>query len=177
MNNDNIYEIIIEWLESLYSEIPYISKNLSDYLEYVKEKLKDEQLNIDSLKVELKDKIIIDILKGYNYLEFLNFYINHNFKETNKIEEIIDYFYELNRLIEDSGRIMLMDDYFYLLKNNKILLKLLEVVYNRYDKFIKNNRFSEVNSNSLLKAIMQAYCDLNSIEIEDRFDKLEDIHC
>ena len=176
MNNDNIYEIIIEWLESLYSEIPYISKDLSDYLEYVKEKLKDEKLNIDSLKVELKDKIIIDILKGYNYLEFLNFYINHNFKETNKIEEIIDYFYELNRLIEDSGRIMLMDDYFYLLKNNKILLKLLEVVYNRYDKFIKNNRFSEVNSNSLLKAIMQAYCDLNNIEIEDRFDKLEDYY-
>lgn len=176
MNSDDIYEIIINWLESLYSEIPYISNNLSDYLEYLKEKIKDEELNIDSLKIELKDKIIIDILKGENYLKFLDFYVNHNFKETNKIGEIIDYFYELNRLIENSGRIMLMDDYFYLLKNNKILLKLSEVVYSKFEKIINKNRFSEVNNNPLLKAIIQAYCDLNNIEIEDKFEYLNNYY-
>ena len=155
-------------IENYYDKTPFISLSKEKYVEYIYSLIKKVQIkdNIDLID-KIKNYTLSLIMNSSNYLDFVDYYINQNYSFTLNLNKILDYFKDLEEIFDNRKEMIDINDLVNLLKNNKKLYSLIEVVFKYYEKSIINNRINDSIDCRILISIIEAYCLLNNIELKE----------
>ena len=155
-------------IENYYDKTPFISLSKEKYVEYIYSLIKKVQIkdNIDLID-KIKNYTLSLIMNSSNYLDFVDYYINQNYSFTLNLNKILDYFKDLEEIFDNRKEMIDINDLVNLLKNNKKLYSLIEVVFKYYEKSIINNRINDSIDCRILISFIEAYCLLNNIELKE----------
>lgn len=170
MNNKSVKSIEEELLSKIEMDYlnnrQYIFISKDKYMEYINELLKKEfNNNITEFLNIVQDYTLTLIMNSSKSLNYIDSYINNNYCYTLNINEIIKYFKDLNNLFKYKKESIDINKLILLLKNNKLLYYLVEVIFKYYRTSFTNNRISDTLDCKILINLIDAYCVINNIEI------------
>ncbi len=128
----------------------------------------DEQEFIKEINLGLLKKVKLMIIDDKIAFEILNNYINHYFLNIDKFKDALNSFNNLNNFLENLNYVPNLDLLIELINKNTILNKIIELIFKRYYNEIINLKSEEIFNNNLLSLIIEAYCIINNIEVNDK---------
>ena len=155
-------------IEEYYNNTPFIPLSKEKYVEYINGLIKKVQIKDNNDLIDkIKNYTLSLIMNSSNYLDFVDYYINQNYSLTLNLNKILDYFKDLEEIFDNCKEMIDINELINLLKNNKKIYSLTEVVFKYYEKNIINNRINDSIDCRILISFIEAYCLINNIEIKE----------
>ncbi len=179
MSSKSIYDLILPLVEELYSEFPSVSE--SEYLETVlneiaiaKEEYKEEQPFEEYIVNRIKKAMTENNSVDHDaILQRMNNYIKRKAKDINDSNTAIKFlkkmitFMNRNRIPLEPGFII------ELIENNHNFHHLIELIVHNYSEYIKQGKIDQVIEDDTIILIIETYCSIENIEIEEPEDENE----
>lgn len=155
-------------IEEYYDNTPFIPLSKEKYVEYINGLIKKVQIKDNNDLIDkIKNYTLSLIMNSSNYLDFVDYYINQNYSFTLNLNKILDYFKDLEEIFDNCKEMIDINELINLLKNNKKIYSLTEVVFKYYEKNIINNLINDSTDCRILISFIEAYCLINNIEIKE----------
>jgi len=177
-NSASVYRKVYFYLQKLYSEYDYLGVPFEEIcsnqiIEKLANGLNAEEIeNLDFTACEDKVnnfylELVLKTLKSENNIKIIEKYINKNIKSVANTNLAI---YELSKLeafFKKVGFAAPLNVYLELINNNKIVLNNLRVIVdNNIDK-IRDGSFTKFITEDEVIFLIETYCEVNNIEIND----------
>ena len=184
MTNEEIYKTFVQKFDYIFNKYKFLNISNEDYKVIVLKEIDDSKTNYDgsilySIYLEklvskaLDDEVakkINDTKYSYN---IISNYINQNVKiattynkNLNKLKYIVNFLQKYNFELD---RNIIIE----VIKNNKILSKLLEIIYIENKQKIILGESDEIFNNNIIVLLIKLYCSINNIEIVDKDIELD----
>lgn len=164
--NYNLYNCFIN--ENKYNDI------LLSTIEYCKSKCSESDIKkfIDLFGIEIGKKMnnyLYDLMKDTeSFCLILSNYINQNITFVSTYKEALNEFNKINTFLNKLNLDIPIDIYIKLFQDNKSILSITKIIVDKNMESIKKNDLENIFDNNYSIFMIQAYCMLNNIEIEDK---------
>ena len=178
MDSKQIYNSLLPIINELYLSFEYANISSEDYEKLVlneisnsKKTYKGNKDYIDyikrKIKLQLSEIINKKLANSKNSFTLLNNYINKKFGNVSNYKDAIQNFKKLSDFLGTYNYIPNLDLLINLINENVNFKKMITIVFNEYHDQIISGKAEEIFYDSLLLSVIDAYCMLNNIEIDD----------
>lgn len=181
----DIYKLYEDSFMSLYNEYKFCGISYDDYhdlvlevivkcTKYFENKNAFKNYVLRNIKI-LLDDYVFNLFKGEKTFEVLNNFIDSKFDDNIPIEKSVSNFISIDKFLAYNNYVPNPDFLIRLLRENKKIYSMAEYVFNKYKSYIVSGKSEQIFDNMFLTSIIEAYCLINSIEIEDVVEKEEKV--
>ncbi|MDO4963735.1 MAG: sigma-70 family RNA polymerase sigma factor, partial [bacterium] len=107
--------------------------------------------------------------------EIINKYINTNFCNINSLNDALIKFKDLNDFFYEYNINATPDLLIELINNNDFFIESIKLIFNKYKKYIIDDKSNELFDNKLLVSIVEIYCMINNIDLKRNDDIIGNI--
>ncbi len=178
MDSKQIYNLLLPIINKLYLSFEYADISSEDYEKLVLKEISDSKKiyksnkdYTDYIKRKIKFHLYEIIKEKLFNLEtsftLLNNYINKKLVNVSNSKDAIQNFKKLSDFLGTYNYIPNPDLLINLINENVNFNKMITLIFNEYHDQIISGKAEEIFYDSLLLSVIDAYCMLNNIEIDD----------
>ena len=178
MDSKQIYNLLLPIINKLYLSFEYADISSEDYEKLVLKEISDSKKiyksnkdYTDYIKRKIKFHLYEIIKEKLFNLEtsftLLNNYINKKLVNVSNSKDAIQNFKKLSDFLGTYNYIPNLDLLINLINENVNFNKMITLIFNEYHDQIISGKAEEIFYDSLLLSVIDAYCMLNNIEIDD----------